>query len=651
MEGGAQVLEAQPEDEDIDRPFTSGDIVSLIQSLKPGKAGGCDRIRPEMLKTAVLKPTPENLAPEDRSLTKAIKVLFNKSLDQMRMPADWQQGLITSIFKKGDTNDCGNYRGITLLSVVGKLLTKAVSDRLLKTAENKGWLADEQGAFRPKRSTRDQAVVLYRALLARRMANQNTFVFFLDMKKAYDTVWREGLLFLLYNKYKVRGKVYGLIKSLYTQTRSAALHEGSQSRYFSIQQGVRQGDPLSCILFNLFINDLADAINQANGQSGVLVRKQILRSLLYADDVAIPCDSMEKLVKVLSVVEAHSKKWRWSPNVSKSKILIVYGRNTKTKYDQRDGPLPKLLDQPVEIVKDFEYLGLIYTEDLSWGKHLDRTRLRGNKAAQKWYSVLSMKALSRAARVQLYKAVVRPCLEYGNTVWTPDRNQEKSLEVVQTTCLRWIIPCSKNVNSWALRAELGCEQLSARRDQALLSHWYSLRSRADVDSLAVQASKWHIKAKQSKGKPPKGTNRLLGTRTAADLGLKLSQWRPSPEDGEDKKAAFLQEVRKKCHAKEKKEFEKEVSLAAHQYLRKAKESLDEWRMEEWLKPAAYGGKVKFMMRAGALGLGFHVVKGIRKEVSHCQICQEGVLRHLLVKRQGLTGASEEILKAVRSGAD
>ena len=144
------------------------------------------------------------------------------------------------------------------------MVTRVMADRLSRKAEEMGWIAEEQGGFRPGRRTEDQALILYRSLLNRRLKKKHTCVFFIDVVKAYDTVWRDGLLFKL-RSLGVTGKMYGLLASMYASTRSSVVGPGGcESRSFDISEGVRQGDPLSCVLFNLFFrNDLVAEVKES----------------------------------------------------------------------------------------------------------------------------------------------------------------------------------------------------------------------------------------------------------------------------------------------------------------------------------------------------------------------------------------------------
>ena len=130
-------------------------------------------------------------------------------------PREWMQGLIFPLYKDGDDRDPLNYRGITLLSIVGKVYNRVLGDRLMKFAERKGGvleelgirpgIVEEQGGFRPGRGTIDQLFVLTEILKSR--VGMSTYAAFIDVKKAYDTVWRQGLWKRLWDE-GVRGKMW-----------------------------------------------------------------------------------------------------------------------------------------------------------------------------------------------------------------------------------------------------------------------------------------------------------------------------------------------------------------------------------------------------------------------------------------------------------
>ena len=96
-------------------------------------------------------------------------------------------GVIFPLYKEGDNRDPLNYRGITLLSIVGKVDNRVLTDRLVRFAERQGGIVEEQGGFRPERGTEDQLFILTE-ILRGRGSHRTTYTAFIDVKKAYDTV-------------------------------------------------------------------------------------------------------------------------------------------------------------------------------------------------------------------------------------------------------------------------------------------------------------------------------------------------------------------------------------------------------------------------------------------------------------------------------
>ena len=110
-----------------------------------------------------------------------------------------ERGLIVNLFKKGDKEETGNYRGITLLSVVGKVFCKVLNNRLVMHLDKGGALHEGQAGFRVKRGCVDNIYTLNELVQGRLREGKDTYAFFLDVQKAYDTVWRNGLWFKLWD--------------------------------------------------------------------------------------------------------------------------------------------------------------------------------------------------------------------------------------------------------------------------------------------------------------------------------------------------------------------------------------------------------------------------------------------------------------------
>ena len=229
--------------------------------------------------------------------------LFNLVWDNEYAPSYWREGLIVSLFKKGDREDPGNYRGITLLNVVGKLYSRVINNRLLKHLELNHMLHEGQGGFRLGRSCIDNIFSLNELIQGRIREGKSTLAFFLDVKKAYDTVWRDGLRYKMWEM-GIKGKVWRVVRSLYANNRSCVCLEGKSSEFFSINQGVAQCCTLSPTLFLIYINGLLNEIEKCP-ELGVKFSKTKMSGHLFADDfvgIAETGRALQSLIELYIII-------------------------------------------------------------------------------------------------------------------------------------------------------------------------------------------------------------------------------------------------------------------------------------------------------------------------------------------------------------
>ena len=263
------------EDDILDREIDSAEISRCLRKFKNNKTGGSDSLVGELLKYG------------GSGMVDLLQQLFSVI---WREPPQWREGLIVNLFKKGDKEDPGNYRGITLLSVVGKVFCKTLNDRLVKHLDEDQALHEGQAGFRKKI---DNVYTLNEIVQGRLREGKKTYAFFLDVQTAYDTVWHNGLSVKLWDL-GVRGRMWQVIKRMYEDSRSAVLLDGEKSASFSVEQGVAQCCSLSPILFSVLINDLLKEVEKAElgihlGEGGRI------GGMLFADDFVGLSDSKKQL--------------------------------------------------------------------------------------------------------------------------------------------------------------------------------------------------------------------------------------------------------------------------------------------------------------------------------------------------------------------
>ena len=288
--------------------ITKHEIASRLRKLKNGKSCGVDDIPNEFLKYG------------GESMIHALSNLLTYISDMETIPQEWGQGLIKPIHKSGPVNKIDNYRGITLTSNVYKLYTKIIENVIMNYIEENSALHENQGAFRKDRRLEDNLFTLHGLCSTRKSEGNHTYLAFLDMSKAFDRVWRDGLFYLLW-KFGVKGKIWRLICEMYKHVTNKVLFGGFQSDWYKQEYGVKQGCVLSPTLFNILMNELISELKKSN--IGPQLIDQTLNSLLFADDIVLMADSESNLEKLLDITCNFAKKWNLKINQSKSKVMVI----------------------------------------------------------------------------------------------------------------------------------------------------------------------------------------------------------------------------------------------------------------------------------------------------------------------------------------
>ena len=323
----------------LDYPITELEIRTAVKKLKNNKSPYSDKIRNEMIKASLNEMMP------------VYHKLFNNILNGGSMPLMWCSGLITPIFKSGGRNDPTNYRGICVSSCLGKLFCSILNQRLMEHVNSLNILHNSQIGFLPNNRTADHVLTL-RTLIDKYVHchQEKVYACFVDFRKAFDSVWHDGLLYKLL-QINVGGNFYDLIKNLYYNSTGSVRIGDFQTQSFQYARGVRQGCILSPLLFNLYINDLPYSFENILSDPFVLPNGTKLSSLLYADDLIILSRSKAGLQNCLNTLAQYCRSWMLNINPKKNKIMIFQRRAKKIDYNFYIG------NEKIDIVQSYTYLG------------------------------------------------------------------------------------------------------------------------------------------------------------------------------------------------------------------------------------------------------------------------------------------------------
>lgn len=376
-------------------------IKKNLSDLDANKAQG-----PDLIPSKVLKELSEELS-------NPLCYLFNKSLEDGILPDDWKTAEVTAIFKKGTKSDPGNYRPVSLTCVTCKVLESLVRDSIVSYFTENNLYAECQHGFRKKRSCVTQLIEVMEDLTKLADEGHDVDIIYCDFRKAFDAVPHERLLLKL-SSYGICSSVLSWISAFLAKRTQRVRIGKSYSSQAPVLSGIPQGSILGPILFTIFINDLPEVVRS-------LVK-------IFADDTKIYNKASNSAIiqEDIHKLQEWSNKWKLFFNVSKCKVLHTGKKNPNSSYVMT-------VNDDVEKIKECEEekdLGVTFDCDLSFDPHIQRVISKGNQMIG--IVKRSFSFLDNDTFLKLYKAFVRPHVEYANVIWCPYlKRQSKAIEGVQ----------------------------------------------------------------------------------------------------------------------------------------------------------------------------------------------------------------------------
>jgi hypothetical protein len=381
--------------------------------------------------------------------------------------ADW----VMILKKGGDPSICGNYRGISLINTVIKIISSAINDNLDCILEAGKRTIREQAGFRKGEECIAQVISLYE-VCRRRMSNKwSTALLFVDFEKAFDKVDARAIQLKL-QRLGYSGPPLDFIMALYATTEMQLRFPGGvRSGVIEVRLGVRQGCPLSPTIFKVHINDILDIFKSLQTLPGVAVPGLIDKfiGLLFADDTVLAAGNFPDLVEVVQGLLVWCEENGMPVNPAKCAYMIIAWCPAMRRYwEDHMAKFPELLrmrDTPVEVVHKYTYLGLGFDDTLDLRTMAAERHGKARSVIQRVAGVLGNTMLPVTTRVDVVRLLVMSTLLYGVELWGISGSAVHSAQAVVTEAMRMVAGISPHAKSTtsvaALQWELGIPPVAA----------------------------------------------------------------------------------------------------------------------------------------------------------------------------------------------
>ena len=403
---------------------------------------------------------------------------MNLCLEKTLVSKSWSLELISPIHKKGDQKDLGNYRGICISSPLLKILCSLLNERVLTHCSENRLISKNQIGFQKNSCSSDHLLTL-KTLVKKyvTIGKEKLYACFIDFQKAFDSVWHKGLFHML-QKVGINGNVLNLIKDLYGKTKCAIKINNRITEFFNYSKGVRQGCPLSPVLFNLYINDIFDVIDKHSTSDVYLDAKNKINALMYADDLVLISRSKEGLQQQIDGIQEYCQKWKLTINIKKTKSMVFNRGNNIIKTTFNIG------GSPIENVKSFTYLGFnISAKNCSFQNMTNDLSIKANRVIFAIKRKVKLSKLPMKLALRIFNSQILPILLYGSEVWGPYMNftyetwDNFNIERVHTQFLKQVLGCAFQTSNNMMRADVGSRPLINTLIKRYISFTKSIQAR------------------------------------------------------------------------------------------------------------------------------------------------------------------------------
>ena len=430
-----------PVDDTLADPPTEEEVTKAIKRLSSGKAPGADSIPAEVYASGGPK------------LIQCLTSLFNSMWTQEKLPQELKDASIIHLYKrKGNRNACDNHRGISLLSIAGKILARILLNRLNAHLE-RDLLPESQCGFRAGRSTVDMIFAARQLQEKCQEQNVGLYTTFVDLTKAFDTVCREGLWRIM-AKFGCPAKFIAMVQQFHDGMNARVQDDGEYSQPFPVTNGVKQGCVLAPTLFSMMFSAmLTDAFrdgdigvgfhyrtdgnlfNLRRLQAKTKVHEDTARDFLFADDCALNASTQSDMQGSMDLFCKACDDFGLT--ISTKKTEVLHQPAPAVPYIE---PHITVNGQRLAVADKFVYLGSTLSRSANIDEEVAYRIARASTAFGRLKDkVWERRGLSLDTKLKVYRAVVLPSLLYACETWTVYSRHAKQLNAFHMRCLRTLL--------------------------------------------------------------------------------------------------------------------------------------------------------------------------------------------------------------------
>jgi hypothetical protein len=438
-------------------------IKDILKNLNPNKSHGWDNISIRMIKLC------------GSSLANPLTIIFKNCVAKGAFPAIWKKANVLPIHKKDAKNHAKNYRPISLLPIFGKILEKLIFDDLYIHFFNNNLISDKQSGFRRGDSTIKQLLAICHEIHVAFDHSPTLEVrgVFLDISKAFDKVWHDGLLFKLKN-HGVTGNLYAILKNFLSNRLQRVTIEGVESPWEPVAAGVPQGSILGPLLFLVYINDLLTGINS--------------NAKIFADDTSLFQVSQDNTTSTsilngdLCTITRWAHQWKmiFNPDISKQAVEVVF--STKHQATTYDSLIFNTI--PVKPVDQTKHLGLTLDKKLSFHTHVNEKIKKARQGIGLMKQIYPF--VPRNTLEIVYKLYIRPHLDYADIIFhIPYKDNPAFLSDSDTEPLNNLMRQIESIQYDAALSATGAWRGSPKKELYENLGWESLHLRRELRRLCM----------------------------------------------------------------------------------------------------------------------------------------------------------------------